>query len=81
MKTVTMHEAKTHLSQLVELALAGEEIVIARRKEPLVRLVVVRKDKSKRKVGGLPGLVARMGDDFNAPMEDWGAGFPEPGAK
>jgi prevent-host-death family protein len=36
-----MHEAKTHLSQLVERALAGEEIVVARRGKPAVRLTPV----------------------------------------
>ena len=39
MKTVNMHEAKTHLSRLVEQAAAGEDIVIARAGTPLVRLV------------------------------------------
>lgn len=36
-----MHEAKTHLSQLVERALAGEEIVVTRRGKPAVRLAPV----------------------------------------
>ncbi len=36
-----MHEAKTHLSQLVERALAGEEIVVTRRGKPAVRLTPV----------------------------------------
>ena len=39
MTTVSVHEAKTHLSRLIERVLAGEEIVIARNKEPVVRLV------------------------------------------
>lgn len=37
--TVSVHEAKTHLSRLIERVLAGEEVVIARNKEPVVRLV------------------------------------------
>ena len=73
MKTVTMHEAKTHLSRLVAEALAGEEIVIARRKQPLVRLSVIREERSKRRVGALPDLVDTMGDGFNEPMEEWSA--------
>jgi prevent-host-death family protein len=40
---VNMHQAKASLSRLVERALAGEEIVIARNGEPLVRLVPVPK--------------------------------------
>ena len=67
MKQVNMHEAKTHLSRLVDLALQGEEVVIARRRRPLVRLVVVRDVPPRREVGVLPGLVCRMADGFN----DW----------
>ena len=40
-KTVTVHEAKTHLSRLIAEALAGQEIIIARRNEPAVKLVPV----------------------------------------
>ena len=39
MKVVTVHAAKTHLSRLIERAEAGEEIVIARNKQPVARLV------------------------------------------
>jgi prevent-host-death family protein len=45
---VNMHEAKTSLSRLVERALAGEEIVIARNGEPLVKLVPVPKEPERR---------------------------------
>lgn len=48
---VNMHQAKTSLSRLVERALAGEEIVIARNGEPLVKLVPVPKERKQR----LPG--------------------------
>lgn len=41
MATITIHKAKTNLSKLIERALAGEEIVIARGKHPVVRLVPV----------------------------------------
>lgn len=40
-KTVNVHEAKTHLSRLIEEALAGEEIVIAKAGKPKVRLAVI----------------------------------------
>lgn len=42
MHKVNMHEAKTHLSKLVRLALEGEDVVLARNGEPVVRLVPVR---------------------------------------
>ncbi len=72
MKIVTMHEAKTHLSRLVDLALAGEDVVIARRKQPLVRLSLVDPGSAGvRRVGAAPALVRRMGDGFNDSVEDW----------
>ena len=71
MKVVNMHEAKTHLSRLVDLALAGDDIVIARRKQPLVRLTLVGGGPSRRKAGALPGLVQSMSDSFNDPLDDF----------
>lgn len=65
MKTVSMHEAKTHLSRLVNEALAGEDVVIARHHRPLVRLKVVENSSPGRSIGGLPGLVLRMNDSFD----------------
>ncbi len=51
MTVVTVHEAKTHLSRLIADALAGKEVIIARGKEPAVRLVPIEK-----KVKRVPGL-------------------------
>ena len=48
---VNMHEAKTNFSKLVEKALQGEEVVIARNGTPLVRLEPVSKPKALRPVG------------------------------
>jgi prevent-host-death family protein len=62
MKTVNMHEAKTHLSRLVEEAAAGEEIVIARGGKPLVRLVAVAASKGPRQLGALAGKVKEQDD-------------------
>ena len=45
MKSVNLYEAKTHLSALVNEALDGEDVVLARNGEPLVRLVPVRERK------------------------------------
>lgn len=71
MKTVTIHEAKTHLSRLINEVLAGEEVIIARREHPLVRLTVLDQAPTRRRVGSLPDLVTRMDEDFNHTMEDW----------
>ncbi len=59
-----MHEAKTHLSQLLARALAGEEIVITRSGEPLVTLVPVQR-KRKPNFGFARGTIT-MSDDFDA---------------
>lgn len=78
MKVIPIFEAKTQLSKLVDMALAGQEIVIARRKTPLVSLQPVRSTKSLRKAGALPGLVVSMAEAFNNSLDDWAdeAGLP-----
>lgn len=53
--TVNMHEAKTQLSRLVDAALAGEEVVIARAGKPAVRLVPVAEPSPRRRLGALAG--------------------------
>ena len=58
-----MHQAKTSLSRLVERALAGEDIVIARNGDPLVKLVPVPKEQKPRVPGRLKGQVW-IGPDF-----------------
>lgn len=60
-----MHEAKTKLSQLVERAEAGEDIVIARNGKPAVRLVPVRKPSSFASVRGAWRGRVQMTDDFD----------------
>ena len=63
---VTIHAAKTHLSRLIEAALRGEEIVIAKGSRPVVRLVAVRQRRFQ--VGVLAGQLG-AGPDLLAPME------------
>jgi prevent-host-death family protein len=46
-----IHEAKTNLSSLIERAERGEEVIIARGKEPVVRLVPIKKPAKKRQLG------------------------------
>jgi prevent-host-death family protein len=58
MPTVNMHEAKTQLSKLVEAALAGEDVVIAKAGKPAVRLVPCPEDKpAYRELGSLQGAL------------------------
>ena len=54
---VNMHEAKSQLSRLAELAWQGEEIVICKAGEPWLRLEPYRKQKTKRKLGALKGQI------------------------
>ena len=68
-ETVNMHQAKSSLSRLVERALAGEEIVIARNGEPLVKLVPVPKEKKPRVPGLYKGKIWVAADCFD-PMTD-----------
>lgn len=58
MRTLNIHEAGTHLSRLVELAAAGEEIVIARAGRPMARLVPVQTGNEPRTLGLLAGRVS-----------------------
>jgi antitoxin (DNA-binding transcriptional repressor) of toxin-antitoxin stability system len=69
-KIVNVHEAKTHLSRLIEEALAGEEIVIARGNEQVVRLVLVESARPHRTLGWAKGQI-RIADDFDAPLDDF----------
>ena len=54
---VNIHEAKTHLSRLVDRAAAGEEIVIARAGKPLARLVAYQPPAAERQLGAWQGKV------------------------
>jgi len=60
-----MHEAKTKLSQLVERAESGEEIVIARRGKPVARLVPVGSESSLASVRGAWRDRLRIAEDFD----------------
>ena len=57
-KTVTIHVAKTTLSQLIARAEAGEEIVIARDKTPVAKLVPIAPKAPKRAPGAMKGKIA-----------------------
>lgn len=64
MKTVNIHEAKTHLSRLVEDAARGEPFVIARAGKPLVKVTMIE-GQAPRRLGFLAGQ-AEIPDDFDA---------------
>ena len=66
MQTVNMHEAKTHLSRLVEQAVNGQPFVIARAGKPLVKVVSLATpdNPQARRLGFMTGEI-RVPDDFN----------------
>lgn len=67
--TVNIHEAKTHLSRLVERVERGDEVVIARAGRPVARLVPFRPRTAPRVPGLWRGRVA-IASDFDATSED-----------
>jgi antitoxin (DNA-binding transcriptional repressor) of toxin-antitoxin stability system len=69
MKTVTIHAAKTSLSQLLARVEAGEEIVLARGKQPIAKLVPFQPPPAKRRFGALKGIVS-VGPEFFDPLPE-----------
>jgi prevent-host-death family protein len=67
MDQVNIHEAKTQLSKLVDLAAGGREIVIAKAGKPLARLVPYSPRREARRPGLLKGKI-RIGKNFDAPF-------------
>jgi prevent-host-death family protein len=64
---VNIHEAKTHLSRLLEKALAGEDVVIMKAGKPLVRLTPVATAPMRRKIGTAKGDF-EVPEGFDAPL-------------
>ncbi len=69
MKTsvVTIHEAKTNLSRLIQKAAHGEEVIIARASKPVARLVPIGEIEGERKPGALKGKLV-IGPEFFEPL-------------
>ena len=67
MATITIHKAKTQLSRLIEKACQGEEIIIARGKKPVVRLVALDEKIGNRKPGAWKDKV-QIGPEFFEPL-------------
>lgn len=69
MKSVNVHEAKTHLSRLLERVAAGEEIVISKAGKPMAKLTPLAEPQTDR-IAGLDKEILRIPDDFDAPLPD-----------
>ncbi len=67
--TVNIHEAKTHLSKLVDKASKGESFIIAKAGKPMVRVVPIESTRKPQRFGFLKGQI-RVPDDFDRMFED-----------
>jgi prevent-host-death family protein len=70
MRTVNMHEAKTHLSRLVDRAAKGEPFIIAKAGKPLVKVVPLdaRPVREQKRLGFMPDL--KVPDDFDTMFQE-----------
>lgn len=69
MVIVNMHQAKTQFSKLVESAINGEEVIIAKSRKPVAKIVPIYTERPKRRMGALKGKI-KIADDFDAPLSD-----------
>lgn len=69
MTEVSVYEAKTHLSRLLDRVAAGEEFIVTRHGRPVARLGPISERRAARKLGVLKGRV-RVARDFDAPLPD-----------
>jgi prevent-host-death family protein len=67
--TVNIHEAKTHLSQLLARVSSGEEVIITKAGKPVARLVPIVERPAHREPGSAAGKVVIM-PDFDAPLPE-----------
>lgn len=66
---INIHEAKTHLSKIVDEVAAGAEVIIAKAGKPMARLSPFHAPVRPKKLGLLKGKI-KVPDDFNAPLDD-----------
>jgi prevent-host-death family protein len=66
---INIHEAKTHLSRIIEEVAAGSEVIIAKAGKPMARLTSLSGEPRTKKLGLLKGKL-KIPDDFNAPLDD-----------
>ena len=69
METVNIYDAKTRLSQLVDKAAAGEDVVVSRNGKPLARITRLETPKRRVRFGVLEGKLT-IPADFDAPLPD-----------
>lgn len=75
MHVANIHEAKTHLSRLIDRAAAGEEIIIARAGKPVVRMVAYREEQPPKRIPGIWKGKVKMSRDFGKLPESISSAF------
>ena len=73
--TVNIHEAKTHLSRLLQRVQAGEEITIARAGKPIARLTAIY-ERPQRRVPGNDKIIIHS--NFDDPIPEWDPDYMHP---
>ena len=71
MAQFNVHVAKAHLSELIQKAILGEEVIIARDNKPMVKLVAIQPPKRQRKLGIAKQSIT-IAPDFDEPLDDFG---------
>ncbi|HWS62799.1 MAG TPA: type II toxin-antitoxin system Phd/YefM family antitoxin [Steroidobacteraceae bacterium] len=66
---INIHEAKTHLSRIIDEVAAGAEVIIAKAGKPMARLIPLTGIPRAKKLGLLKGKI-KVPDDFNAPLSE-----------
>jgi antitoxin (DNA-binding transcriptional repressor) of toxin-antitoxin stability system len=70
MHQITVEDAKSNLPDLIDAAINGEEVVITKDDQHIVKLVPISRAKPRPQFGSAKGLIS-MSDDFNEPLEDF----------
>jgi len=64
-------QAVNPMSKLIQAAVNGKQVIIARGNKPVVRLEVLPEARSHRIIGNAKGLILSMSDDFDEPIDDF----------
>jgi len=70
MPQIPLEEARTHLDELIQAAVNGDEVVITKDSKPVVRVVAIAATKPRPSFGSARGKI-HMAEDFDAPLEDF----------
>lgn len=71
MSQFNIADAKSHFSELIQKALIGEEVIIAKDNKPILKLVPVNKTTKRRQPGSAQGKVLYVAPDFDGPLTDF----------